>query len=81
MFFAREMVDAPIQLLENVECILQQLKKDYPHFLITKGDLIDQETKFARCGLYEYFDIIATINHTKIKIKPIYTLTPNKKPI
>ena len=58
MDFGREMLGAPIQLLENVESVLQQLKKKHPLFLITKGDLIDQETKIARSGLSEYFDAI-----------------------
>ena len=58
MDFGREMLGAPIQLLENVENVLQQLKKKYSLFLITKGDLIDQEAKIARSGLSEYFDAI-----------------------
>ena len=47
MDFGREMLTAPIQLLEHVEDALQQLQNNYILLLITKGDLIDQETKIV----------------------------------
>ena len=81
MDFGREMLGAPIQLLENVESILQQLKKEYSLFLITKGDLIDQETKIARSGLYEYFDGIEILTEKNEeayhKILAKYQIMPN----
>ncbi|HCP34669.1 MAG: HAD hydrolase-like protein [SAR324 cluster bacterium] len=81
MDFGREMLGAPIQLLENVESVLQQLKKKHPLFLITKGDLIDQETKIARSGLSEYFDAIEILTEkdeeTYLKVLEKYQIKPN----
>ena len=81
MDFGREMLGAPIQLLENVESVLQQLKKKYSLFLITKGDLIDQETKIARSGLSEYFDAIEILTEkdeeTYLKVLEKYQIKPN----
>ena len=61
MDFGREMLTAPIQLLEHVEDTLQQLQNNYILLLITKCDLIDQETKVARSGLSDYFHSIEII--------------------
>jgi len=81
MDFGREMLGAPIQLLENVESVLQQLKKKHSLFLITKGDLIDQETKIARSGLSEYFDAIEILTEkdeeTYLKVLEKYQIKPN----
>ena len=35
--------------------VIENLSRKYRLLLITKGDLIDQETKIARSGLAEYF--------------------------
>ena len=53
--FGREMLANPIELLPHVQEIIEDLSKKYRLLLITKGDLIDQETKIARSGLAEYF--------------------------
>ena len=66
MDFGREMLTAPIQLLEHVEDTLQQLQNKYILMLITKGDLIDQETKFARSGLSDYFNSIEIISEKNV---------------
>ena len=66
MDFGREMLTAPIQLLEHVEDTLQQLQNNYILLLITKGDLIDQETKIARSGLSDYFNSIEIISEKNV---------------
>ena len=66
MDFGREMLTAPIQLLEHVEDTLQQLQNKYILLLITKGDLIDQETKIARSGLSDYFNSIQIISEKNV---------------
>ena len=66
MDFGREMLTAPIQLLEHVEDTLQQLQNKYILLLITKGDLIDQETKIARSGLSDYFNSIEIISEKNV---------------
>ena len=53
--FGREMLAAPIELLPYVKEVVDELSKKYRLLLITKGDLIDQETKIARSGLADYF--------------------------
>ena len=53
--FGREMLAAPIELLPYVQEVVDELSKKYRLLLITKGDLIDQETKIARSGLADYF--------------------------
>ncbi len=53
--FGREMLDAPIELLPYVQEVVDEMSKKYRLLLITKGDLIDQETKIARSGLADYF--------------------------
>ena len=49
------MLAAPIELLIDVQEVIDELSKKYRLLLITKGDLIDQETKIARSGLADYF--------------------------
>ena len=66
MDFGREMLTTPIQLLEHVEDTLQQLQNKYILLLITKGDLIDQETKIARSGLSDYFNSIEIISEKNV---------------
>ena len=53
--FGREMLANPIELLPHVQEVIENLSRKYRLLLITKGDLIDQETKIARSGLAEYF--------------------------
>ncbi len=60
--FSREMLTAPIQLLENVEATIARLAQMYPLMLITKGDLFDQESKIARSGLADFFKHIEIVS-------------------
>ncbi len=53
--FGQEMIAAPIELLPHAHEVVEELSKNYTLLLITKGDLIDQETKIARSGLADYF--------------------------
>jgi putative hydrolase of the HAD superfamily len=60
--FAKEMLTTPIQLFDHVESVLATLVESYLLMLITKGDLLDQETKLARSGLAAYFTHIEIIS-------------------
>jgi putative hydrolase of the HAD superfamily len=51
----KEMLNASVQLLDHVAEVIPQLAASHPLMLITKGDLLDQETKLARSGLGGYF--------------------------
>jgi len=53
--FGREMLTNPIELLPHVQEVIEDLSRKYRLLLITKGDLIDQETKIARSGLAKFF--------------------------
>jgi putative hydrolase of the HAD superfamily len=53
--FAKEMVRAPVQLIEQAADVVATLAQTHTLMLITKGDLFDQESKIAQSGLAEYF--------------------------
>lgn len=52
---ARTMLNAPVQLLEGAEAVLEELSTRYPLMLITMGDASEQEVKIERSGLARYF--------------------------
>ena len=56
----REQLMKPITLLTDVEDTLKKLKESGKYRLVaaTKGDLLDQESKFKRSGLEQYFERI-----------------------
>ena len=60
---AKEMLTAPVELLPHVSEVIPQLAKQYPLMVITKGDLLDQETKINRSGLGRYFRDIEVVSH------------------
>lgn len=60
--FAREMLETPTQLLEQVEETIATLSKTHNLMIITKGDLFDQETKIAQSGLTNYFTHIEIVS-------------------
>ena len=53
--FGRDMLAAPVELLPYVHEVIDKLSKKYRLLIITKGDLIDQESKIIRSGLANYF--------------------------
>lgn len=56
----KEMLDHPVQLLDEVEPTLKQLRSDYKLIVVTKGDLLDQERKLKKSGIEHYF------HHTEV---------------
>jgi putative hydrolase of the HAD superfamily len=79
---AREMLSADVQLLDHVEETIQELAKTYPLMVITKGDLLDQETKIIRSGLMKYFQNIEVVSHKTVesyeRILKRYSLIPKR---
>lgn len=65
---SRDMLKAPVQLLEHVEKTVKQLSKDYKLMIITKGDLFDQQSKIARSGLGKCFSYIEVVHDKKPEI-------------
>ena len=53
--WGRQMLGAPIELLDGVREAVEALATDYSIILVTKGDLLHQETKLARSGLGHLF--------------------------
>ncbi|MFV0316231.1 MAG: HAD family hydrolase [Microthrixaceae bacterium] len=53
--WSKDLMDHPVDLLEGVEETLDALAVSYDLVLVTKGDLLHQESKVARSGLSERF--------------------------
>ncbi len=58
----REMLDHPVETLPGVDQALGELVDDYRLVLITKGDLLHQETKLAASGLGELFVAVEIVS-------------------
>ncbi len=61
------MLRQPIELLPDVRHVLDSLDEDYTLMLITKGDLLDQETKIARSGMGDFFTHVEIISEKNPK--------------
>jgi putative hydrolase of the HAD superfamily len=59
---AKEMLQAPVELMNGVAESIRCLSERYELILITKGDLFDQEGKLARSGLGDYFDHVQVVS-------------------
>lgn len=53
--YGKELLEKPVTLIEDVENILEALRKKYRLVLATKGDLLDQHRKLRKSGLGPYF--------------------------
>jgi putative hydrolase of the HAD superfamily len=53
--YGKELLEKPIELLDGVEEVLNELKGKYRLVVATKGDLLDQERKLKKSGLEHYF--------------------------
>jgi putative hydrolase of the HAD superfamily len=60
--FGHEMLAAPVTLLEGVRDAIEELAASFPLILITKGDLLHQETKLAGSGLGHLFTGIEIVS-------------------
>lgn len=60
--FAKEMLGAPIHLLDGVRETVESLAKAYGLMIITKGDLRDQEAKIMRSGLGAFFRSVEIVS-------------------
>ena len=59
---ARAQLKAPVELLEHAREAVSQLAGRYRLMVITKGELLDQETKLRRSGLADCFRDIAVVS-------------------
>lgn len=58
----REMLHAPVDLLEGAADAVRELSESHELMLVTKGDLLDQETKLARSGLGDLFTDVSVVS-------------------
>jgi putative hydrolase of the HAD superfamily len=63
--YGQELLNKPVDLMDGVEEVLQQLKGKYRLVLATKGDLLDQERKLRKSGLESYFHHIEIMSEKK----------------
>ena len=61
----RRMMNKPVELLDDVESIFNQLNGKYRIILATKGDLIDQERKLYKSGLEKHFHHVEVMSEKK----------------
>ncbi|RUA12839.1 MAG: HAD family hydrolase [Flavobacteriia bacterium] len=61
----KEMLEKPLELLDDVELTLKTLQPKYKLILATKGDLLDQERKLKKSGLGKYFHHIEILSDKK----------------
>jgi putative hydrolase of the HAD superfamily len=61
----KEMLSRPVQLFDGVAHVLDSLEEDYALMVLTKGDLLDQESKIARSGLNRYFQYVEIVSDKK----------------
>ena len=59
---AKDMLSADVQLLDYAEETITRLAQDFPLMIITKGDLLDQESKIERSGLGRHFKYIEIVS-------------------
>lgn len=57
----KEMLNADVKPLEQVESTLADLAQKFPLMLITKGDFFEQHRKIERSGLADYFRYIEIV--------------------
>ncbi|QJB57094.1 HAD family hydrolase [Pseudodesulfovibrio sp. zrk46] len=58
----KDMNRHPIELIDGVEEVLQQLGDRFKLMMITKGDLVEQERKIHNSGLADYFSCIEVLS-------------------
>jgi putative hydrolase of the HAD superfamily len=65
--WAKKMLNSDVELLPHVNQIIPQLSSQYPMMIITKGDLLDQETKIKKSGLVKYFQHIEIVSQKTLE--------------
>ncbi|MBV1876144.1 MAG: HAD family hydrolase [Pseudomonadales bacterium] len=65
--YGKDMLDHPIELMDDVVEVLQTLAPHYRMVLVTKGDLLDQQNKLIRSGLEDYFHHIEIVTEKNIE--------------
>jgi putative hydrolase of the HAD superfamily len=78
--WAKELMDHPVEVIHGVPESVATLAERWPVILVTKGDLLHQESKFARSGLEEYFSGVHIVSekdrHTYARILAEHGMAP-----
>ncbi|MEM9142810.1 MAG: HAD family hydrolase [Bacteroidota bacterium] len=61
----KKMIAHPVELLDGITEVLDQLSPKYRLIVLTKGDLLDQERKLDRSGLSSYFHHVEVLSDKK----------------
>ena len=61
----KDMISKPVELLDGVLEVLEELKGKYRLIVLTKGDLLDQERKLEKSGLAKYFNHVEVLSDKK----------------
>ena len=72
---AKGMLTAKVDLFEHAESTVRELSKSFDLMVITKGDLLDQESKLKRSGIDKYFRWIEIVSE---KTEEVYSSIFNK---
>ena len=64
--YGKDLLERPIELLDEIESVLHQLKPHYRLVVATKGDLLDQERKLKKSGLESYFHHIEIMSDKQV---------------
>ncbi|MDX1629361.1 MAG: HAD hydrolase-like protein [Fulvivirga sp.] len=59
----KDMLNKPVELLDEVESILKTLQQNYRLILVTKGDLLDQQRKLEKSALEKYFHHVEVMSN------------------
>ncbi len=62
----KEQLNKPVELLDGVDAVLENLYGKYTLVMATKGDLLDQERKLKKSGLEKYFHHIEIMSDKQI---------------
>jgi len=62
ILLAKEMLSHEMEVFEGVNLLLERLSTNFPLMLITKGDLLHQQRKFAASGLAHYFRAVEVVS-------------------
>lgn len=61
----KKMLTHPVELLDGVKEVLEQLKNKYRLIVLTKGDLLDQERKLDKSSLSTFFHHVEVLSDKK----------------
>jgi putative hydrolase of the HAD superfamily len=79
---AKGMLTAEVVLFDGVENTVRELSRDFDLMVITKGDLIDQESKLRRSGIDGHFRCVEIVSEKSNEVYETllkkYNITPDR---